>query len=110
MNLSELKTKYGVSKKRTSSNIEDLAFQISLMITEARVKTGLTQTQLAKKMGTKQPSIARVENRGVLPSLDFLQKMSKALGTNLIPPMFEFLKDNEIKSDNISNYNHPGEN
>jgi ribosome-binding protein aMBF1 (putative translation factor) len=103
MNLEQLNKKFDIEKRNTSSSLEDLVFDISLMITEARIKHGVTQTQLAKKMGTKQPSIARVENGGVLPSLEFLQKMAKALGTNLMPPSFEFLDDKKIFLKNTDN-------
>ena len=65
-----------------------LASQIGDMITEIRLKFGLTQAQLARKIGTKQSSIARVENGNVLPSLKFLQKISNAVGTKFVPPRF----------------------
>lgn len=65
-------------------NEPDLAMDIGDMITEIRLKFGLTQAQLARKIGTKQPSIARVENGNMLPSLKFLQKISKALKTKLV--------------------------
>jgi len=62
----------------------NLALDIALMITDIRIRFGLTQEALARKIGTKQPSIARVENGNVLPSLKFLQKISKALKTKLV--------------------------
>lgn len=71
---------------------KDLFLDISEMFLEARAFKGLTQTKLAKLMGTKQPSIARVENGKSLPSLEFLEKAAKALGTYLIPPKFGFLE------------------
>lgn len=102
MNINELKKKFNVHEKRSSANARSLSLEISKIITEARIKMGMTQAQLAKKMKTQQPSIARVENGGVLPSLDFLQKMSTALGTELMPPIFEFLtsKDSSIVNKN----------
>jgi transcriptional regulator with XRE-family HTH domain len=71
----------------------DLKFQISEMIIEARTIKGLTQAELAEKAGTKQPSIARVENGSVLPSLKFLNKLAQAMGTQLIPPKFAFMSN-----------------
>lgn len=50
----------------------------------ARMKKGLTQEQLAKKMGTKQSAIARVEGGDANPSIAFLEKLTRALGTKLI--------------------------
>ena len=69
-------------------NEPDLAMEIGDMITEIRLKFGLTQEALARKIGTKQSSIARVENGNVLPSLKFLQKIANAVGTKFIPPRF----------------------
>ena len=64
----------------------DLAFEIGQMVQKERVARGLTQGQLANVVGTKQPSIARVENGKVLPSLRFLQKLAHAFGASLVPP------------------------
>ena len=49
-----------------------------------RVKKGLTQKDLAKKLGTKQSAIARLESGNYNPTLEFLQKTAKALGTKLV--------------------------
>lgn len=51
---------------------------------EARAKKGLTQEQLAQKMGTKQSAIARLESGSANPSVSFLEKLSKVLGAKLI--------------------------
>lgn len=50
----------------------------------ARMKKGLTQEQLAKKMGTKQSAIARVEGGNSNPSIAFLEKLTQALDSKLI--------------------------
>lgn len=50
----------------------------------ARIKKGLTQGQLAKKMGTKQSAISRVEGGNSNPSIAFLEKLTQALGSKLI--------------------------
>lgn len=52
-------------------------------IFEARMKRGLTQKELARKMGTKQSVISRVESGKANPSIAFLQKLASALGTRL---------------------------
>ena len=44
----------------------------------------LTQSQLAKLVGTKQPSIARLESGTALPKLGFLQRVVDVLGGTLI--------------------------
>lgn len=77
----------------------DLAAEISEMIIEARIKKGMSQEKLAKSIGTKQSSIARLENGNSLPSLRFLEKIAKALDTKIVPPKFAFLE--ESQSENI---------
>lgn len=53
-------------------------------ILEARVKKGITQAQLASKVGTKQSAIARLESGNANPSIGFLQKLAEALGKKLV--------------------------
>lgn len=52
-------------------------------VARLRIKLGLTQTQLAEIVGTKQPSIARLENGEGSPSLSFLGKVAEALGAEV---------------------------
>lgn len=68
--------------KRAYNQLEPKYAIISKLI-EARTKTGLVQKQLAKKMGTKQSAIARLESGKANPTIDFIQKLAKALGTNI---------------------------
>ena len=89
MEFQELKKKWMKDPKFAEAyNNPSLEVEISNMITEIRLKFGLTQEALARKIGTKQSSIARVENGNVLPSLKFLQKIAKAVGTKFVPPRF----------------------
>lgn len=48
-------------------------------IARLRILRGLTQAQLADLVGTRQPSIARLENGSSQPSITFLQKVAAAL-------------------------------
>ena len=48
-------------------------------IARLRIQRGLTQAQLAEMVGTRQPSIARLENGSSVPSLSFLDRIAKAL-------------------------------
>jgi len=50
----------------------------------ARARKGMTQKQLAEKVGTKQSAIARIEGGNSNPSFDFLEKITKALDSELI--------------------------
>lgn len=56
---------------------------ISQMIA-IRAKKGITQKEMAKRMGTKQSAIARFESGSYNPTLEFLNKTAKALGTKLV--------------------------
>lgn len=71
----------------------DLSYSIGKMVIDARISRGITQDDLAKRLGTKQPSVARVEAGNSLPSLSFLQRMAEALETELLPPRFAFLEN-----------------
>jgi len=52
-------------------------------VARLRILRGLTQAQLAAKVGTRQPSIARLENGTSKPSFSFLQKVAAALDANV---------------------------
>jgi transcriptional regulator with XRE-family HTH domain len=45
----------------------------------ARLAAGLTQAELAARVGTKQPAIARLETGTSEPSLGMLKRLAKAL-------------------------------
>jgi transcriptional regulator with XRE-family HTH domain len=46
----------------------------------ARAKAKLTQEQVAKRMGTSQSAVARMESGRKMPSTTSLQKYAKAVG------------------------------
>jgi len=46
----------------------------------ARTRAGLTQAQVAKKMKTTQPVVARLESGKRMPSYQTLQKYAQAVG------------------------------
>lgn len=48
-------------------------------VARLRILRGLTQAQLAELVGTRQPSIARLENGSSTPSISFLNKIAEAL-------------------------------
>jgi predicted transcriptional regulator len=50
---------------------------------EARDKAGLTQADVAERMGTTQPVVARLESGRQAPSLATLMRYAKALGKSL---------------------------
>lgn len=58
-------------------------FAIIRKIIESRVKEGVTQKELAKRMKTKQSAISRLESGTANPSLSFLQRLAEALNSRL---------------------------
>lgn len=52
-------------------------------IIQKRIEKKMTQGELAKKIGTRQSAISRLESGNANPSLQFLQKIASALGTRL---------------------------
>ncbi len=61
----------------------ELEFNIVEQVIKKRLQGGLTQKELAEKIGTKQSAIARLEGGNANPSVAFLEKVSKALGSKL---------------------------
>jgi transcriptional regulator with XRE-family HTH domain len=58
-------------------------FEVISQIIALRNKRKMTQAQLAERVGTKQPSIARLEKRGKAKDLEFLQRVAIALDARL---------------------------
>lgn len=52
-------------------------------IIRARKEQNMTQAELARKVGTQKSNISRLESGNYNPSLDFLIKVSEALGKSL---------------------------
>lgn len=53
------------------------------LLKEARLRAGITQQQLAERVGKAQPAIARWERGEVLPSLETLRSIIRACGFEL---------------------------
>ena len=53
-------------------------------IVRLRIMQGLTQQELADRVGTTQSSIARLESGKAKPSLSFLERVAAALGGRVI--------------------------
>ncbi len=58
-------------------------FELIRMLIEKRLKKGLTQTALARKLGMKQSAIARLESGTANPTIGSLQKVAHALDAKL---------------------------
>ncbi len=58
-------------------------FALVRALIEARARAGLTQEEVAQRMGTTQAVIARLEGGRVQPSTGTLDRFAKATGTRL---------------------------
>ena len=58
-------------------------FKVGVVLREAREKAGMTQADVARKLGTKRSAISRIENRAEDIALSTIQEYAKALGKNL---------------------------
>lgn len=54
-------------------------FEIARQIIDARIKKKISQEELAKRMGTGQAVISRLENANARPSLSLIQRLADAL-------------------------------
>ncbi len=58
-------------------------YEIISQIIEARKEMNMTQTELAKKVGTQKSNISRLESGTYNPSLDLLIRVAHCLGKDL---------------------------
>lgn len=61
-----------------------LARAVAIAIVDYRSKHQLTQTLLARRLGVRQPHVARLETGEHTPSLEMLQRLSGALGLRFV--------------------------
>ena len=61
----------------------EMALRLGDEIQRLREAAGLTQAELAFRMGTRQPTIARLERGGTTPTVTTLMKIARALGVHL---------------------------
>jgi ribosome-binding protein aMBF1 (putative translation factor) len=59
-------------------------FALAKAVIHARSRAGLTQQELARKMGTTQPVVARLEGGQTRPSIRTLERLAKATGSRLL--------------------------
>lgn len=76
----ELLKKRGVKKAYDELEPE---FSVVESLIEKRLAKGFTQAQLARRIGTRQSAIARLESGTYNPTLSFLRKVTGALDAQL---------------------------
>jgi len=58
-------------------------FVLASAVIDVRSRAGLTQQELAQKMGTTQPAVARLESGRSRPSMRTLERLAEATGSRL---------------------------
>jgi ribosome-binding protein aMBF1 (putative translation factor) len=59
-------------------------FVLASAVMDVRSRAGLTQEQLARRMGTTQPVVARLESGRSRPSIRTLERLADATGSRLL--------------------------
>lgn len=70
-------------KLKKSYDDLELEFQVIHLLLKQRRKKNLTQAQIAKKLGVRQPLISQFEQGKFNPSVKFLKRLAKALDAKL---------------------------
>lgn len=85
MNYNDYKAKIFAERPDVKEEYDALGPQYEIIRAEieSRKATGMTQKDLAERMGTAQANISRFESGNYNPTLAFLQKMAQSLGKTL---------------------------
>ena len=59
-------------------------FAVARELIAARTKAGLTQADVAERMGTTQSTVARLEGGKAVPSMRSLQRYAQAVGCRAV--------------------------
>ncbi len=59
-------------------------FELAERVRQARERAGLTQAELASRIGSTQPAVARLEAGGSSPSFATLRRIAAALDSELV--------------------------
>jgi transcriptional regulator with XRE-family HTH domain len=59
------------------------------LIKEGRLRAGLSQRELARRLGTRQPVVARWERGAAEPSFDTVRRALRACGLDLLVSLAE---------------------
>lgn len=68
---------------KTAYDRLDEEFRVIAVLTDARKRAGLSQTDVAKRMKTSQSYVARLESGEVHPTAQSLERFARATGSRL---------------------------
>ena len=87
--LKDIKSKMLADREvRAAYKALDDEFDLAHELIAARVRAGLTQAEVAERMGTTQSVVARLESGAQMPSVNTLLKFAKATRSR---PIIKFL-------------------
>jgi ribosome-binding protein aMBF1 (putative translation factor) len=74
-----------LSNPKVKAEYDALAteFEIAAELIRARIRAGLSQAELAVRMGTSQSAVARLESGQTLPSTKTLVRFAEATGSKI---------------------------
>lgn len=75
------------SEERNEFRREAYAYCVGTIVHDARKREGLTQQQLAERVGAKKSYISRIENGNVEPSAGLFLNIINALGLTIVRPI-----------------------
>ena len=75
------------SEQRTEFRKEAYAYCVGKIVQEARKNEGITQLELANRVGTNKRYISRIEHGSVEPSAGLFLHILNALGLNIAKSM-----------------------
>ena len=75
------------TEQRNEFRKEAYAYCVGQIVHEARKKEGVTQSELANRVGTSKSYISRIENGNVEPSAGLFLNIINALGLNIARTM-----------------------
>jgi len=96
-------TKLATLKKQWMQNAEvreaydehAYEFEIASTLIKARTEAGLTQSEVASRMGTTQSAVARIEGGNQLPSMKSVIRYATAIGAR---PVLQLMMDKRATS------------
>ena len=84
-----LDSRYGApgTPQREEFRREAYSYCVGSIIHDARKQEGITQQELAERVGTKKSYISRIENGSVEPSAGLFLNIINSLGLSLVRPV-----------------------
>jgi DNA-binding XRE family transcriptional regulator len=83
----QLRNELGIGRSKEGRAAYERArqlYELGVQVRTLRLRRGLTLAELAKRVGTNQAAIARIEAGGPEPRLSTLERVGRALDADLV--------------------------